>query len=186
MRDTKRAELAINLLAGMMIISDRIELESLLALLLFVYLYHLMWFRDRLRRSPEYLRLRHIQQLADNRLELLKTIAELVYAHGANKETFYNKVYDAMRISELKRRQIVDFETFKQSYGHLPLSEKELEFYCLLEAGFSHRELSAIYGYSHFRSIYNKKNRITQKMKSNGHGFDFIGEDTEGADNDEN
>lgn len=181
MRGTKRAELAINLVAGMIIISDRLELVTLLVVLFFIYLYHLVWIRRSIHRSPVYLRLRHIQQLADNRLELLRTIAELTYAYGSNKEGFYQKVCEAMRLSELKRRQIIDFETFKQSHGHLPLKKKELDFYCLLDAGFSHRELSAIYGYSHFRSIYTKKTRLLQKIKPNGHSID-VDEDTESVD----
>ena len=181
MRESKRAELAINLVAGMILISDRLELVTLLVVLFFVYLYHLVWIRRTIHRSPVYLRLRHIQHLADNRLELLRTIAELAYAYGSNKEGFYQKVCEAMRLSELKRRQIIDFETFKQSHNHLPLSKKDIDFYCLLEAGFSHRELSTIYGHSNFRSVYVKKNRILHKIKSNGHSDD-VGEETEGID----
>ena len=176
MLGTKRAELAINLVAGMIIISDRLELVTLLVVLFFVYLYHLVWIRRAIHRSRMLAWSEQYRELADNRLELLRKIIELGYTHESRKEIFYSKVFELLRISELKRKPIVDFEAYHKSENKLHLSKKDLEFYCLLEAGFSDKELSVIYGHSNFRSIYTKKHRILHKIKSNGHSID-LGDD---------
>ena len=186
MRESKRAELAINLVAGMIIISDRLELVTLLVVLFLVYFYHLVWIRRNIRNRRILAWLEQYREMADNRLELLRKIIELGYTHKSRKDIFYSKVCELVRISELKRSQIVDFEPCLDTEHKLHLSRKDLEFYCLLEAGFSDKELSIVYGHSNFRSIYVKKNRILHKMKSNGHSIDVIGEEEEDVDLDVN
>jgi len=109
---------------------------------------------------------KYCSELADNRLELLRRIIELAYIHEPHKDIFYNKVCELVGIAELKRRHIVDFEAYRKLHGKSPLGKDDLEFHCLLEAGFTPKELGVIYGHSNPVSIYVKKHRIMSKLKS--------------------
>ena len=105
-------------------------------------------------------------ELADNRLELLRKIIELAYLHEHHKNIFYSKVCELVNIAELKRHPIVDFEAYCKHHSKSPLGKDDSEFHCLLEAGFTLKELGVIYGHSNPISIYVKKHRIMSKLKS--------------------
>jgi len=157
----KYAELAINLMMALIIMPNCINELLLFVLLLAIYCISLI--RIRRRRCPHCAR--H-QKLAHNRLELMRKIIEMSYVYEPRKDVFHRKVCDLVRISELKRHLIVDFESYCKRHAHLPLSKSDLEFCCLLEAGFSHKELSIIYSHTNEHSIYVKKARIMKKLKA--------------------
>ena len=115
------------------------------------------------------------QELAENRLALLRRIIELGYTHEPCKDLFYKKVCDLVSIEELKRHPVVDFEAYREFHSQVPLSKDDLEFYCLLEAGFLPRELSIIYGHANPVSVYVKKHRIMSKLKSAPVGISYRG-----------
>jgi len=128
-------------------------------------------------KSRNYDQKERYDELADNRLKLLRQIIELGYTLEPRKDLFYRKVCDLVGIAELKRHPVVDFEAYRKFHGQLPLSKSDLDFYCLLEAGFSRRELAVVYGHANSISIYVKKHRIMSKLNAaSGEGSNTTGE----------
>ncbi|GHV01684.1 hypothetical protein FACS1894159_09870 [Bacteroidia bacterium] len=162
----KLNELAINAIAGAVLMPNSVRWILLPVLLCFFCYGYLLRMRQSRRKCRYCSRQTIHRQLADNRLELLRHIIELSYVHKPRKNLFYDKVCEMVHISELKRRNIIDFDAAKTSSCDLPLRGKDLEFFCLLQEGFTQRELSVVYDMSNPHSIYVKKHRIMSKLKN--------------------
>ena len=164
--NSKGAEPAINLAMAGIIASGHIYLIILSVLLLIILV------RVRRRRFI----CRHCadrivnQEVADNRLKLLQKIIELSYKYESCPDVFHRNVCELVRISELKSHPVVDFEAYRKLRKNSPLNKDDLDFCCLLEAGFSPQALTIIYEHSNVHSVRIKKHRIEKKLKSAGAG----------------
>lgn len=123
------------------------------------------------------------EKLQSKRLLLLRRLIDYSYTYKYDKDLFYKKFCEEINIDKLKKYNLINLgEIIKeQDLSEKPIKQKKIEklsqddyeFMCLLNEGFTSRELSVIFGLSHPQSIYVKRHRIrtrlngTSKMRQN-------------------
>lgn len=123
------------------------------------------------------------EKLQSKRLLLLRRLIDYSYTYKYDKDLFYRKFCEEINIDKLKKYNLINLgEIIKeQDLVEKPIKQKKIEklsqddyeFMCLLNEGFTSRELSVIFGLSHPQSIYVKRHRIrtrlngTSKMRQN-------------------
>lgn len=106
-----------------------------------------------------------IQKLADNRLQFIRDWFDLMYVYSNDPQSFYNRSRIHSHVKQLAKYNIVDWSPpnaeLRMKWHKMSVSEKQ--FLCLMHAGFSNRELCAIFQVTKISSIYVKYYRIKSK-----------------------
>lgn len=114
------------------------------------------------------------EKLQSKRLLLLRRLIDYSYTYKYDKDLFYKKFCEEINIDKLKKYNLINLgEIIKeQDLLEKPIKQKKIEklsqddyeFMCLLNEGFTSRELSVIFGLSHPQSIYVKRHRIRARL----------------------
>ncbi len=109
--------------------------------------------------------LNNIKKLANNRLMFIKDCLDLLYVFSNDSQSFHNRCKSLVHIRQLARYNIVSWKPpcahFRKKWHKMSTSEKQ--FICLMNAGFSNRELCTIFQVGKISSIYVKYHRIKSK-----------------------
>lgn len=102
-------------------------------------------------------------QIADGRLKLIRKLIDISYTYNQSPELFLEKFKSAVSLVELKKYNIVDFESiyYDSAQG---LTQSEHNFCILQDIGFTLREMSVIYNMTNSQSIYIKRYRVMKKL----------------------
>ena len=91
--------------------------------------------------------LNETKKLASNRLLLIKDWLDLLYVFSDDSQAFHNRCKNIAHIRQLTKYNIVSWNppsaTIKMKWHKMSVSERQ--FICLMNAGFSNRELCAIF-----------------------------------------
>lgn len=114
------------------------------------------------------------KELHYQRLLLLRRLIDHSYTYKYDKALFYKKFCEEINIDKLKKHHLLNTGEIirTQNITGTPLrarkldklSQDDYEFICLLNEGFTSRELSMIFGLSHPQSIYVKRHRIRTRL----------------------
>ena len=109
--------------------------------------------------------LNETKKLASNSLLLIKDWLDLLYVFSDDSQAFHNRCKNIAHIRQLTKYNIVSWNppsaTIKMKWHKMSVSERQ--FICLMNAGFSNRELCAIFQVGKISSIYVKYHRIKAK-----------------------
>ena len=106
---------------------------------------------------------RRWHRLADNRLQLIRHLIDLSYSYKEQPLKFLHHFCDAIRVPALRNSHIVQISRHT-SYTE---TEEDSRFLIqLLDAGFSRREVCAIFDLKNINCLYVKFNRAKKKLKS--------------------
>lgn len=112
-----------------------------------------------------YILWRHSVQIAHNRLCYIKDWLGLLYVYKNDPVTFQERCKLLAHVKQLCKYKIINHHpikwTIKKKWQKMTSSEKNL--ICLMDAGFSNRELCAIFQVGKVGSIYVKYYRIKLK-----------------------
>ena len=100
--------------------------------------------------------LNETKKLASNRLLLIKDWLDLLYVFSDDSQAFHNRCISGNIVSWNPPNA-----TIKMKWHKMSVSERQ--FICLMNAGFSNRELCAIFQVVKISSIYVKYHRIKAK-----------------------
>ena len=107
-----------------------------------------------------------IKAISNNRLRYIKDCFDTLYQYENNPTTFLAKCKDLAHIKRLAEYHIIDnphlSNRIKRNWHKLTPTEKQ--FVCFMEAGFSNRELCAIFHVGKIGSVYVKYYRIRSKI----------------------
>ncbi len=103
---------------------------------------------------------------ADNRLALILDITELVHTYDYNAAKLKHSLHDKLRIENLRKERIVDFEHYDALLREqgVSLTKMEAELSCLIYNGFSMPLLRMVYGHGNNDTIYVLASRIKDKI----------------------
>lgn len=110
----------------------------------------------------------------DHHIELLKQITEICSKFGHNKDLFFRKISEIIRINALKEKQIIQIEEsdfdgdIREAIKNKRLSKSDLDMLFLMKQGFLYEEISVILGYKNVNSVYAKRSRLKNKLKGSG------------------
>lgn len=136
-------------------IMDKFPLCEILVIILTPCLVVTLYKFLRQRRHSTVLRHRSEEQL-----RLLRCLLDLCYTYRESPAVFLDKFKDKVNIRELKSYGLIGRN--KRRFSGLKEDERLL---CqLLEAGFTHRELSVIFNLKKSSNLYTKYHRIQQKL----------------------
>lgn len=106
-------------------------------------------------------RIRLIEYRAAKRILLIRSLLDIGYVYSESPQVFFEKFKDKINIRQLKPYDLIDLSDKK--YAHLKEDER---FLCaLLDNGFTHRELCAVYNMKSVGNLYVKYHRIKAKLK---------------------
>lgn len=131
-----------------------ITILILVVLLSSIHIIYLYWSRNQIKR------------ISNNRLRYIKDCFDTLYQYEHNPTTFLAKCKDLVHVKRLAEYHIIDSphlsNHIKRNWHKLTPAEKQ--FVCFMEAGFSNRELCAIFHVGKIGSVYVKYYRIRSKI----------------------
>ncbi len=106
-----------------------------------------------------------IRRIAFNRLVLIKDWLDWLYVYSDDAVSFQNRCKSLAHIKQLAKYNIINWvpPNYKMRMKWHKLSLAERRFVCLMNAGFTNRELCAIFQVGKISSIYVKYYRIKTK-----------------------
>lgn len=107
----------------------------------------------------------YIKRIAFNRLVLIKDWLDWLYVYSNDAVAFQEHCKSIANIKQLAKYNIISWlpPNYNMRMKWHKLSVAERRFICLMNAGFSNRELCAIFQVGKIRSIYVKYYRIKAK-----------------------
>lgn len=128
--------------------------------------------RKRLFRSKNSKRMR--QESACLWVEYIRKLAFLFYQYEGHYEMFYRQAYNLLEQEFVLGRGknilcemvnvCLDGIWDKLKSKHAKFREEDLEFMCLLAAGFTPSELTVIFGWKRLESVYVKSSRLGKRL----------------------
>lgn len=123
------------------------------------------------KRNPRPMR----QQSACLLVEYIRKLAFLFYQYEGHYEMFYRQAYTLLEQEFVQGKgknilcEMVNvcldgiWDELKRK--HVKFREEDLEFMCLLAAGFTPSELTVIFGWKRLESVYVKSSRLGKRLK---------------------
>lgn len=112
-----------------------------------------------------------VMKKKDHNIELLKHITGVCSKFGHNKDLFFQKISEIIRINSLKEKQIIkiketEFDSdIQEAIKNNKLSKSDTDLLFLMKQGFLYEEISVIMGYKNVNSVYKKRSRLKNKLK---------------------
>lgn len=110
-------------------------------------------------------------QKRDHNIELLRQITGICSRFGHNKDLFFRKISEIIRINSLKEKEIIhiresEFDRdIQEAIKNNKLSKSDMDLLFLMQQGFLYEEISVILGYKNVNSVYAKHSRLKNKLK---------------------